>query len=397
MGKLAISLQSYKHLVKISSSPAPAATNNKEITIASLNVRTLKTYEREVELDHALKEIKFDILGLSEVRQVGEAIIEQPNGNLFCYKGTTPGQKGVGFIIKNSMKHMVCEIAGISERIMVLVLNTKHSRITITQVYAPTESSNEQELEDFYEQLENTLEKYKSPINLVIGDFNSKIGWRELGEEETMGPYGLGKRNERGKRLLRFAQEQRLKIANTFFKKNKRERWTWQSPDGKTRNEIDFILTDQINLLKDIQVVKNLKFVTDHRMIRTIFQCSRRRYRAKPSRPAVEKLNKNKFLEKLQVELTQTSINADTGAVESYNALEQSIIQASNHSFTNRASTKPKYTLKQSTIELIKQRDSLNHTRLNSEGARKRFAELDKRTKREIRKDIREHRSTTMR
>ena len=36
---------------------------NQELTFVPLNVRTLRTEESEVELAHALEEIKFDIIG----------------------------------------------------------------------------------------------------------------------------------------------------------------------------------------------------------------------------------------------------------------------------------------------------------------------------------------------
>ena len=53
-----------------------------------------------------------------------------------------------------------------------------------------------------------------------MGEFNSKVGWREHGETEIIGPYVYGKRNSRGERMVQFAQENRMKILNTFFKKH---------------------------------------------------------------------------------------------------------------------------------------------------------------------------------
>ena len=52
-----------------------------------------------------------------------------------------------------------------------------------------------------------------------MGDFNRKVGIREDDEETHVDPYGLGSRIERGLRLIRFAQENILKIANPFFNK----------------------------------------------------------------------------------------------------------------------------------------------------------------------------------
>ena len=75
-------------------------------SLATLNVRTVRTGESEVDLAYALEEMQFDILGLSEVRRMGEAIVEKENGDLWCHKEETSGQRGVDFIIKNRIKHL---------------------------------------------------------------------------------------------------------------------------------------------------------------------------------------------------------------------------------------------------------------------------------------------------
>ena len=56
------------------------------------------------------------------------------------------------------------------------------------------------------------------------------------------GKFGLGVRNEAGKRLIEFCQENTLVIANTLFQQHKRRLYTWTSPDGQHRNQIDYIL-----------------------------------------------------------------------------------------------------------------------------------------------------------
>ena len=83
---------------------AQKKTNKNRLTISTLNVNTLKTKEREEELNIALEDVLYDIIGLCEVRRLGEAIIEKDNGDIFCYKGETKGQRGVGFLIKNKLK-----------------------------------------------------------------------------------------------------------------------------------------------------------------------------------------------------------------------------------------------------------------------------------------------------
>ena len=52
-------------------------------------------------------------------------------------------------------------------------------------------------------------------------------------------------RNEAGQRLIGFCQENALVIANTLFQQHKRRLYTWTSPDGQHRDEIDYILCSQ--------------------------------------------------------------------------------------------------------------------------------------------------------
>ena len=40
---------------------------------------------------------------------------------------------------------------------------------------------------------------------------------------------------------MEFCQENALVIANTFFQQHKRRLYTWTSPDGQHRNQIDYI------------------------------------------------------------------------------------------------------------------------------------------------------------
>ena len=51
--------------------------------------------------------------------------------------------------------------------------------------------------------------------------------------------------NEAGQRLLEFCQENALVIAHTLFQQHKRRLYTWTSPNGQHRNQIDYILCSQ--------------------------------------------------------------------------------------------------------------------------------------------------------
>ena len=73
------------------------------------------------------------------------------------------------------------------------------------------------------------------------GDFNAKPGSLQEGEcHEIIGAYGMGQRNERGEKMVKWAWMNDLSICNTMFKKLPEKRWThiWH---GEKR-QIDFSL-----------------------------------------------------------------------------------------------------------------------------------------------------------
>ena len=115
----------------------------------------------------------------------------------------------------------------------------KPVNITVIQVYAP--ASNAEEAEWFYEYLQDLLELTpKKDVLFIIGDWNANVR-----SQETPGvtcKFDLGVQNEARQRLIEFFQENTLVIANILFQQHKRRLYTWTSPDGKHRNQIDYIL-----------------------------------------------------------------------------------------------------------------------------------------------------------
>ena len=359
--------------------------------MGTLNTRTLRTEEREIELENALKEIKYSIIGLSEVRKIGENIIEKTNGDILYYVGKTKGQKGVGFLVHKRYKHQIKEFIGISERIALLRMEVSNKQTTIIQIYAPTEASTDEEIESFYRELDDTINKYKSQKMFVIGDFNSKVGEKKE-EEKHLGPYGIGIRNKRGDRLVQFAQEQDLYILNTFFKKPLSAKWTWKSPDGRTKNEIDFILSNYKKDIKDIQVLNGLRFDTDHRMVRARIKTNKRKIYVKNShRIKTQKVNSEIFETTLQDKLQNLDIELENNVQKLYNCLQSSILESAEEASKKDLKIKNRHKLSSDTVRLIEQREMIKKAVHESIEDGAEYTEINRRTKRAIRKDIREY------
>ena len=108
----------------------------------------------------------------------------------------------------------------------------KPFNITVIQVYAPTNHTEEAEAEWFYEDLQDLLELTPpKDVLFIMGDWNAKVGSQET--PRVTGKFGLGIQNEARQRLIEFCQENALAIVNTLFQQHKRRLYTWTSPDGQ--------------------------------------------------------------------------------------------------------------------------------------------------------------------
>ena len=123
-------------------------------------------------------------------------------------------------------------------------LQGKPFNIRVIQVCPLTSNVEEAEVEWVCKDLKDFLELTpKKDVLFIIGDWNAKVG-----SQKTPGvtcKFDLGVQNETGQRLIEFCQENALVIANTLFQQDKRRLYTSASPDGRHRNQIDYILCSQ--------------------------------------------------------------------------------------------------------------------------------------------------------
>ena len=151
---------------------------------------------------------------------------------------------GVGFFVHKDVVGAVLGCQPVSSRLISIRLRAAPFNITIIHVYAPTSGHDDSEVDHFYQKLQETIDQTpKKDILVVQGDWNAKVGKdAQTDWGEVCGPYCNGETNERGLRLLEFATYNNLVLTNTLGPHKPSRRWTWQSPDGKHHNQIDYIL-----------------------------------------------------------------------------------------------------------------------------------------------------------
>ena len=80
-----------------------------------------------------------------------------------------------------------------------------------------------------------------------MGDFHGKVGNNK--EDDTVGLFGLGVRNDNGERLINFSKRHNLFITNTWYQQRRSAQYTWRSehekPEDQIRNQIDYVLVDK--------------------------------------------------------------------------------------------------------------------------------------------------------
>ena len=128
---------------------------------------------------------------------------------------------------------------------MKIRLQAKPQNVSIIQFYAPTNAACEEEIEEFYNVLQEEIDNIPCrDMKIVMEDANSKVGKSNI-TTENYGRCGLGECNERGESLIDFCKTNNLSILNALFSHHPRRLYTWTSPDGKTKNQSDFIMISQ--------------------------------------------------------------------------------------------------------------------------------------------------------
>ena len=117
----------------------------------------------------------------------------------------------------------------------------KSFSITIIQVYAPTSNAEEAEVEQFYEDLQDLAEltpPKRCPFIYRGLECKSRKSRNTWGNRQIW-PWNAEWSRVKTNRVL---PRKCTGHSNTLFQQHKRRLYTWASPDGQHRNQIDYIL-----------------------------------------------------------------------------------------------------------------------------------------------------------
>ena len=113
--------------------------------------------------------------------------------------------------------------------------------LNVISAYAPQARCISEQKETFWLDLDETMEKISRNERIVVGaDLNGHVGEGTNGNEECMGRYGLGKRNNEAQAVVDFAKRKEIAITNTYFVKKPAHRVTYSS--GGRSWQVDYIM-----------------------------------------------------------------------------------------------------------------------------------------------------------
>ncbi|XP_072375942.1 uncharacterized protein, partial [Diabrotica undecimpunctata] len=257
---------------------------------------------------------------------------------------TIKSLNGVAILVDKTTQKFVTGFLPISDRVMMVTLKTAQSRVNLIQVYAPTAEKSDEELEQFYNELQQALEVTKSrDVTIVMGDLNAKIGRRSQGD--FIGNFGLGTRNERGDRLAQFCQETDFIVANTYYDLPPRRLYTWKSPadtNNVIRNQIDYLLICKRyqNSIKSVKSYPGADVRSDHNPVVGRFRINLKKLVAKTKveRIQVSRLKdpstKEQVTLKIKEELTKIEIIPTEDENRKWNILKDALIRTCETTLT---------------------------------------------------------------
>ncbi|XP_071638432.1 craniofacial development protein 2-like [Temnothorax longispinosus] len=204
------------------------------------NIRTMLETSRLAQVIHEMDRYRLQVLGLCETRwpEQGEHITSDGHMLLFSGKPTNELRaSSVGILLNSNTRRGLINWKPVTDGIIWVRLRSKVTNITFIQCYAPTEVSDEESKNVFYEQLTATIRDLrKSDIVVLMGDFNAKVGQNNSRLEHVMGAHALGQMNNNGELLIEFWSTQGLIIRGSIFPHKDIHKATWISPDNRTMN-----------------------------------------------------------------------------------------------------------------------------------------------------------------
>ena len=176
------------------------------ICLEAWNVRIMFETSKTAQVISEMRRYGLDILGISECRWTRSGRRVNSYGSVILHSGHDRQHiRGVALIVSKERVNTLLEWEPLSDRQIRARFDSKHCKLTILQCYAPTNESDEEDKDDWFEELQQAVFKVpQHDMLLVMGDMNAKVGADNTDCDRAMGKHGCGVKNVNGERLIDF-------------------------------------------------------------------------------------------------------------------------------------------------------------------------------------------------
>ena len=222
-----------QHLWKSSRKDAKKRRNENTLKLATWNVRTMKQVAKLHLLLQEMECQNVQLLGLSEVRWDGDGHFKSGEHTI-VYSGGTRGRNGVVVVLNKELGGSLISYNPINNRLIIIKLQMKQAVcLHVVQITYQLQNAMRKSLRITTTTCKTVLYEVPNKDALVVmGDLNAKVGSNVR--------FGLGEGNRNGDHLVEFCEVNNLALTNALFNHHPRRRYTWTSPYGTYRNQIDY-------------------------------------------------------------------------------------------------------------------------------------------------------------
>lgn len=208
---------------------------SRDTIMGTWNVKTMYQSGKATQIAAEVQKYNLSLLGISKTRWTQSGQKRLTSGEMILYSGyeeeNAPHTEGAAFMLSPVAQRALIGWEPLGPRIIIAAFRTrKKIKLNVIQCYAPTNDSDVEEKQEFYDRLQSAVDKcVERDITIVMGDFNAKIGEDNTGYEEVMGRHGLGELRENGERFVDFCALNRLVIGGSIFPHGRIHKATWVS------------------------------------------------------------------------------------------------------------------------------------------------------------------------
>ena len=120
--------------------------------------------------------VNIDILGISKLRWTGMGEFNSDDHYTYYCGQESIRRNGVAIIVNQRVQNVILGYNLKNDRIISVQFQGKPFNITVIQVYTLTSNTEEVDVEQFYEHLQDLLELTpQKEVLFIIGDWNAKV------------------------------------------------------------------------------------------------------------------------------------------------------------------------------------------------------------------------------